>query len=108
MSARRPCPSSPPTAQSKDVPLLLRGLGTVTAYNTVNIESRVEGNITGISFQEGQVVHAGDLLVQLDPRPYEAMLAQAKASVARDKAQLANDKTNLGRYSELLKRNYTP
>ena len=96
------------TAESKDVPLLLRGLGTVTAYNTVNIESRVEGAITGISFKEGQAVHTGDLLIQLDPRPYEAMLAQATANVARDKAQLANDKVNLGRYSELLKRNYTP
>jgi multidrug efflux system membrane fusion protein len=57
-------------AKAQDVPIILRGLGTVTAFNTVALTSRVEGNITEIKFREGQYVHAGDLLIQLDPRPY--------------------------------------
>ena len=76
-------------ATARDVPIIFRGLGTVTAYNTVDVESRVEGNITGIAFREGQAVRKGDLLIQIDPRPYEAALAQAKASLARDTAQAA-------------------
>ena len=95
-------------AEARDVPIILRGLGAVTAYNTVDIRSRVEGNITEIKFKEGQTVHAGDLLVQLDPRPYQAILDQAKANLARDQATLANAQTDLGRYADLLKRNFAP
>jgi multidrug efflux system membrane fusion protein len=68
----------------------------------------VEGNITEIKFKEGQYVHAGDLLIQLDPRPYQAALDQAKANLARDQAGLANAKINLQRYTELLKNNFAP
>jgi len=94
--------------QAQDVPIILRGLGTVTAFNTVALRSRVEGNITQVNFREGQTVRAGDLLIQLDPRPYQAALGQAEASLARDQAALANAKVDLGRYSDLLKRNFSP
>ncbi len=95
-------------ATGRDVPIILRGLGTVTAYNAVSLRSRVEGNITQVNFREGQVVHKGDLLIQLDPRPYQASLDQAKANLARDQAALANAKTDLNRYADLLKRNFSP
>ena len=95
-------------AKAQDVPIILRGLGTVTAFNSVALRSRVEGNITKINFREGQVVRNGDLLIQLDPRPYQAALDQAKASLARDTAALGNAKVDLARYADLLKRNFSP
>ena len=95
-------------AQARDVPIILRGLGTVTAFNSVALRSRVEGNITQVNFREGQVVRNGDLLIQLDPRPYQAALDQAKASLTRDAASLGNAKVDLGRYADLLKRNFSP
>jgi membrane fusion protein, multidrug efflux system len=96
------------TAKAEDVPIILRGLGTVTAYNTVPLKSRVEGAVTQINFKEGQEVHVGDLLIQLDPRPYEDALAQAQAALARDQAALANAQVDLQRYATLLTRNFTP
>jgi len=95
-------------ANAQDVPIVLRGLGTVTAFNSVALTSRVEGNITQITFKEGQYVHTGDLLIQLDPRPYQAALNQAKANLLRDEAALANAKIDLARYTELLKQHYAP
>jgi membrane fusion protein, multidrug efflux system len=95
-------------AVAEDVPIILQGLGTVIAFNTVATTSRVEGNITEIHFREGQYVHKGDLLIQLDKRPYQAALDQAKANLARDEAALANDQVNLARYSDLLKQNFAP
>jgi len=62
----------------------------VTAFNSVALTSRVQGNITQVNFKEGQYVHTGDLLIQLDPRPYQAALNQAKANLLRDEAALAN------------------
>ena len=73
-------------AEVKPVPILLRGLGTVTAYNAVGLKSRVEGAITLVNFKEGQAVKTGDLLIQLDPRPYQAMLDQAKSTLVKDQA----------------------
>jgi membrane fusion protein, multidrug efflux system len=96
------------TAKAEDVPIILRGLGTVTAYNTVPLKSRVQGAVTEINFKEGQDVKAGDLLVQIDPRPYEAALAQAKANLAKDQAALANAQVDLQRYAKLLTQNFTP
>ncbi|MFO1125779.1 MAG: efflux RND transporter periplasmic adaptor subunit [Methylocystis sp.] len=93
-------------AESKDVPIILRGLGSVAAYATVDVKSRVVGNIIKINFREGQAVKAGDLLIQLDPRPYEAVLAQAKATLARDQANLENARKDLARYAKLVKGNY--
>ena len=95
-------------AETQDVPIILRGLGTVTAFNSVALRSRVEGAITRVNFREGQVVHAGDLLIQLDPRPYQAALDQAQANLSRDQAALANAKVDLARYADLLKRNFSP
>ena len=96
------------TAGTQDVPVILRGLGTVEAFNTAPLKSRVEGAVTQINFKEGQEVHAGDLLIQLDPRPYQEVLDQAKATLAKDQALLANAKTDLQRYAKLLTQNFTP
>jgi multidrug efflux system membrane fusion protein len=104
----RSVPVTAAEAKARDVPIILRGLGTVTAFNSVALTSRVEGNITQIDFKEGQYVHTGDLLIQLDPRPYQAALNQAKANLLRDEAALANAKIDLARYTELLKHNYAP
>ena len=75
---------------SHDVPIYLRGVGTVIAYNTVLVRSQIQGQITKIAFTEGQSVHAGDLLAQIDPRPYQAQLDQVTATRDRDQAQLTN------------------
>src|SRR5215468_2535758 len=89
------------TVSSGDVPIYLRGVGTVIAYNTVLVRSQIQGQITNIAFTEGQSVHAGDLLAQIDPRPYQAQLDQVTATRDRDQAQLKNAQANLGRYSQL-------
>lgn len=96
------------TAEAKDVPVILRGLGTVQAFNTVSVKSRIEGAITKINFKEGQAVHVGDLLVQLDARPYQAVLDQAEAVLAKDKAALANAQVDLQRYTKLMTQNFAP
>jgi membrane fusion protein, multidrug efflux system len=96
------------TAEAKDVPVILRGLGTVQAFNNAPLKSQVGGAVTQINFKEGQDVRKGDLLIQLDPRPYEAVLDQSKAALAKDQAALANAQTDLQRYSKLLAQNFTP
>jgi len=89
------------TVAQHDVPIYLRGVGTVIAYNTVIVRSQIQGQITKIAFSEGQTVHAGDLLAQIDPRPYQAQLDQVTATRDRDAAQLKNAQANLDRYSQL-------
>ena len=89
------------TVSSHDVPIYLRGVGTVIAYNTEIVRSQIQGQLTEITFTEGQAVKAGDLLAQIDPRPYQAQLDQMVAIARRDQAQLANAIANLGRYTEL-------
>ena len=99
-----PVPTVPVVAgvvSSQDVPIYLRGVGTVIAYNTVLVHSQIQGQITKIAFTEGQTVHAGDLLAQIDPRPYQAQVDQVTATRDRDQAQLANAQANLGRYTQL-------
>ncbi|SRR5579871_48676 len=96
------------TAASQDVPIILRGLGAVTAYNTVAVKSRVGGQITKINFKEGQEVKAGDLLIQIDARPFQATLDQAVATLAKDQANLANARADLERYAKLLKQSFAP
>ena len=91
-----------------EVPIYLRGIGTVQAYNTVTVRSQITGQITQIPFAEGQTVHVGDLLAQIDPRPYQAQLDQATANRARDQAQLANAEQLLQRNTPLLAEGYTP
>jgi membrane fusion protein, multidrug efflux system len=96
------------TAAAKDVPVILRGLGTVQAFNTAPLKSQVGGAVMQINFKEGQEVHTGDVLIQLDARPYQAVLDQAKATLVKDQASLANAQTDLQRYSKLLAQNFTP
>jgi membrane fusion protein, multidrug efflux system len=89
------------TVAMHDVPIYLRGVGTVIAYNTVVVRSQIQGQIVSINFTQGQTVHTGDLLAQIDPRPYQAQLDQVTATRDRDQAQLANAQANLKRYSTL-------
>src|SRR5690349_17706258 len=80
----RPVPVQAASVETTDVPIYLLGLGSVQAFNTVTVRSRVDGEIVNVAFQEGQIVRAGDLLVQIDPRPFQAALDQAKAKLAQD------------------------
>jgi multidrug efflux system membrane fusion protein len=86
-----------------DVPIYLTGLGTVQAFNSVLIRSRVDGQIVKIRFEEGSDVHAGEVLIEIDQAPFEAALAQAKANELKDQAQLNNVRRDLGRYTSLAK-----
>jgi multidrug efflux system membrane fusion protein len=87
--------------QKADFPVYLSGLGTVQGFNTVVVRTRVDGQIDKIAFKEGQLVNQGDLLVEIDPRPYQATLDQAKAKKAQDEANLANANLDLQRYTKL-------
>src|SRR5882762_8581127 len=100
-AATPPVPIVAGVVAQHDVPIYLRGVGTVIAYNTVVVHSQIQGQIVSINFTEGQTVHAGDLLAQIDPRPYEAQIAQLTATRDRDQAQLANAQANLNRYTQL-------
>src|SRR5262252_8734170 len=91
---------------SQDVPVFLHGIGTVQAYNSVAIKSRVDGQIVKINFKEGDEVKEGDPLLQIDPRPYQAALEQAQAAKQKDEAQLAGAKLDLARYEKLLGTGY--
>jgi len=101
-----PVPVVADAVKSGDVPIYLRGIGTVQAYNTDTIRTQVQGQITQVAFKEGQAVHAGDLLAQIDPRPFQAQLDQAIANRERDQAQLVNAQANLQRDSQLLAHEY--
>jgi membrane fusion protein, multidrug efflux system len=87
--------------EKSDFPVYLTGLGTVQGFNTVLVRSRVDGQIDKIAFKEGQVVNQGDLLVEIDPRPYQATLDQAKAKKSQDEANLANVNLDLQRFIKL-------
>jgi multidrug efflux system membrane fusion protein len=89
-----------------DFPVILESLGQVQAYNTVLVRARVDGQIEKIAFQEGQMVKEGDLLAQIDPRPFQATLDQAVAKKAQDEANLANAKLDLTRYATLAKQDF--
>jgi multidrug efflux system membrane fusion protein len=94
------------TARAGDLAITLDGLGTVQAYNSVVVASRVDGQVVRIAFREGQDVKEGDLLAQIDPRTYQAQLDQAIAKRAQDQAQLDNAKRDLERYSTLMQQNF--
>jgi membrane fusion protein, multidrug efflux system len=107
--AAAPAPAVPVVATavtSKDVPIYLRGIGTVIAYNTDVVRSQIQGQLTKITFIEGQAVKAGDLLAQIDPRPYQAQIEQFTANRDRDQAQLTNAEANLSRYTQLGDKGY--
>jgi membrane fusion protein, multidrug efflux system len=91
---------------ARDVPQYLQGIGTVQAYNTVTVASRVDGQIVDVAFKEGQEVEKGALLYQIDPRPFQAALEQAQAAKLKDEAQLETAKTDLARYGSLVGRGY--
>jgi membrane fusion protein, multidrug efflux system len=90
------------TATRQDVPIILAGLGTVQAYNTVTLKSRIDGQIMAVYFREGQDVRRGQQLALIDPRPYQVALETAKANLARDQAQLNTARANLVRSKALL------
>jgi multidrug efflux system membrane fusion protein len=94
------------TVKSGDVPIVLTGLGTVTALNTATVRSQVTGVLVDVPFKEGQLVKQGDLLGKIDPRTYEAQVDEAEAALARDQAHLANAQINLGRYVPLAKQGF--
>src|SRR5215813_1524173 len=89
--------------ETRSFPVILNGLGTVQATNTVTVRSRVDGQIEKVGFEEGQMVREGDLLVQIDPAPFQAALDQAKAKLAQDEASLTNAKQDLQRTAVLSK-----
>ena len=88
--------------QRQDVPVYLSGLGAVTAFNTANIKSRVDGQIMKVNFREGQNVKQGELLIEIDSRPFQVQLEQMQAQLFRDQAQLRDAKLNLERYTSLI------
>jgi len=90
------------TVAVEDVPVFLNGIGSVQAYNTVAIKSRVDGQIVKINFKEGEEVKQGDPLFQIDPRPYQSALELAQAAKEKDEAQLVGAKLDLDRYEKLL------
>ena len=99
--ANQPVPVQVALVQQTTVPVALNALGTVTAYNTVTLNSRVSGQILKVNFREGQEVHQGELLMQIDPRPYQAALDQALGQLVRDEANLKNMQSEAHRYTEL-------
>ena len=86
-----------------DMPLTIDALGTVTPFETVTVRTQIAGNLQSVGFTEGQIVKAGDFLAQIDPRPYEAALAQAQGQLAKDTALLGQAQSDLARYQQLAK-----
>ncbi len=101
-AARGPLPVAIAVVQAQDFPLYQNALGNVTARNTVTVRPRVEGQLARVLFKEGQLVKAGELLAEIDPRPFEVQVTQANGQLARDQAQLTNARIDLERYRTLL------
>jgi membrane fusion protein, multidrug efflux system len=91
--------------QKGDIGVYVEGLGAVTPINTVSVTSRVQGQIVAVHYREGQMVHTGDPLIDIDPRPYQAQLSQAEGQLARDEATLAQSRSDLDRYRAALSKN---
>jgi multidrug efflux system membrane fusion protein len=101
-------PVTAEAAKISDVPVYLNGLGTVQALNTVEIKAQVNGVLTGLPVRQGQEVHKGDIVAEIDRRPYQAALDQAVAQRAEDQAQLISAQQDLQRYATLAKRSFAP
>lgn len=93
-------------AEQRNMPQQVRVIGTVQPFSTVEVRALVGGQLTGVSFREGDEVHKGQLLFSIDPRPFQAALAQAEANLARDEAQLRNSQAEATRYADLVKKDY--
>jgi membrane fusion protein, multidrug efflux system len=96
------------TVQKKDMPFYLTGLGSVTAFNTVTVHSRVDGQLMKVNFTEGQFVRAGDVLAEIDPRPFQVALDQAQGQLAKDIASQNDAKVDLSRYQQLWQAGVIP
>ncbi len=103
-----PVPVLTATARTKDMGVYLNGLGTVVSLNTVVVKSRVDGQLLRINFREGQLVRAGDVLAEIDPRPFQVQLMQAQGQKSKDVAALQNAKVDLARYQTLIQSDSIP
>jgi multidrug efflux system membrane fusion protein len=101
-NVERPVPVAVATAELRDMPYYLTGLGSVSAYYTVSVKSRVDGELTQVNFKEGQFVNQGELIAIIDPRPFQVQLEQAQATLFKDQATLRDAKLNLERFKGLL------
>lgn len=106
--ASAPVPIVAAIAEKGDLPVYQTGLGTATAFRTVTVRSRVDGELVRVAFKEGQTVREGELLAEIDPRPYQVQLTQAEGQMARDQAQLEYARLQLARDRALLEKNYVP
>ena len=107
-AAKKPVPTAPistTTARKGDIGIYINALGTVTPVYTATITSRVDGQITNVAYTEGQMVKKGDLLIEIDPRPYQAALTQAQGALAKDTAVLSEARIDLARYEQAYERN---
>jgi multidrug efflux system membrane fusion protein len=95
-------------ARSGNIGVFITGLGTVTPLNTVTVRSRVDGQLMSVNFREGDLIHEGELLAQIDPRPYQAQVVQFEGQLVRDQAALRNAQIDLARYEILLKQDAIP
>ena len=105
--AGQPIPVLTASATARDMPIYLDGLGTIQAFYTVTMKAMVDGPLTAVNFKEGQDVHKGDVLAQIDPRTYQAAADNAAAKKAQDEAQLMNARLDLVRQQKLVANNYT-